>query len=169
MLNLQPDYLVKGSILQLSIQTLLSDGITGLILDLDNTIMKPKSALFEADILEWLAEAKRAGLKMIIVTNNKNEKYLSSFDQALSELDLPMIIKAKKPRRTKLKEALKILDLPAEQVCVVGDRVLTDVWGGNRIKCKTAFVRPLLGKEEILLFRFLRKIEKLFLHPAHWG
>jgi|688.fasta_scaffold01786_28 HAD superfamily phosphatase (TIGR01668 family) len=168
MLNLQPDYLVKGSILKLSIQTLLSDGIRGLILDLDNTIMKPKAALFEADILEWLAEAKRAGLKMIIVTNNKNEKYLSSFDKALAELDLPMIIKAKKPRRTKLNEALKILDLPAEQVCVIGDRVLTDVWGGNRIKCKTAFVRPLLGKEEILLFRFLRKIEKLFLHPSHW-
>ncbi len=168
MLNLKPTYYVDGTVDKLSIDTLIKDGVRGLILDLDNTVMRPRCGYFCEVVKPWLQEAQAKGLKLIIVTNNNNEEYLGSFNEALSEHNLKMFIKAKKPRPDKLLEAIKELDLPCEQICIVGDRVLTDVLGGCRVKTKTAFVQPLLGKDENLLFQILRKIEKLFLHPSHW-
>jgi uncharacterized protein len=168
MLNLSPTYLVQGTVEKLDIEQLVADGVKGLILDLDNTVMRPRSGAFCEIVGPWLQKAKAAGLKMIIVTNNNNEQYLSSLDLLLQNHELEMIIKAAKPRPEKLLQALKKLDLRPEQVCIVGDRVLTDVLGGIKIGSKTAFVRPLLGKKENLLFRLLRKLEKLCLSPSHW-
>lgn len=139
------------------------DGIKGLILDLDNTIMRPKSGYFCDEIQAWLAKAKELGLKIIIVTNNKNEIYLRSIEPLLKQYELPMIIKAEKPRRKNLKIAIEFLGFEPHEVCVVGDRVLTDVLGGIRLGTKTAFVAPLLGKAERKLFRALRRIEKMFM------
>ncbi len=168
MFNLKPDYFIKGNISLLDPELLVKDGIQGLILDLDNTIMRPKSGFFCQIAELWLSKAKAKNLKLIIVTNNKNEKYLNSLSQVLNQFELPIIIKARKPDPAKLLQALKQLDLPAGQVCIIGDRLLTDVLGGKNIGAKTAFVQPLLGQEENLLFRFLRKLEYLFLHPSFW-
>jgi HAD superfamily phosphatase (TIGR01668 family) len=168
MLNLKPTYFVNGTVDQLDLKKLKADGIKGLILDLDNTIMRPRKGIFCEIVAPWLQEAKVQGLKLIIVTNNTNEKYLSSLEELLGQLELPMIIKAGKPKPHKLEEALAKLNLPASQVCIVGDRVLTDVLGGERVSIKTALVEPLLGKEENPLFRLLRRIEKICLHPSYW-
>lgn len=168
MFNLKPDYFIKGNIASLDLDLLQEDNIQGLILDLDNTIMRPKSGFFCEVVRPWLQKAKCQGLKLIIVTNNKNEKYLSGLSPILNDLELPIIIKAAKPKPAKLLEALRQIDLPAEKVCIIGDRLLTDVLGGYNIGAKTAFVYPLLGKQENLLFRFLRKLEYLFLHFSYW-
>lgn len=168
MFPLKPNYYINGTVIELDFNTLINDGIQGLILDLDNTIMKPKAGYFCDKVLPWLKEAKSKGLKLIIVTNNINDEYLQKIAPVLQENNLPIISKARKPRRTKLREALKELDLPANNVCIVGDRVLTDVLGGYLLNMKTAFVKPLLGEEENILFRLLRALEeKLLQKPTN--
>lgn len=166
MLRLKPTYLPGGTVEKLNLQNMWTDGVRGLILDLDNTIMRPRSGEFCTVVLPWLKQAQQLGFKLIIVTNNTNEKYLNSIASTLDGLNLPMITKAGKPRRGKLREALEYLELPAAEVCVIGDRVLTDVWGGVRLSMKTAFVEPLLGEQENVAYRFLRKLEKTFLNES---
>ncbi|MDX1921070.1 MAG: YqeG family HAD IIIA-type phosphatase [Candidatus Caenarcaniphilales bacterium] len=163
MFPLKPTYYIDGTVEEIDLKLLSKDGIRGLILDLDNTIMRPRSGYFCDKVLPWLKEAKSLGLKIIIVTNNINDEYLRKIAPVLQENDLPIISKAKKPRKTKLKEALNQLALEPEAVCIVGDRVLTDVLGGYLLNMKTAFVKPLLGAEENPLFRILRAVEESLL------
>jgi HAD superfamily phosphatase (TIGR01668 family) len=57
-------------------------------------------------------------------------------------LDLPFTTSAGKPRRSPLRRVLAELDLPADQVALVGDRIFTDVLGGNRLGLFTVLVKP---------------------------
>jgi uncharacterized protein len=166
MLRFESTYLPAGTILKLNINDLLADGVGGLILDLDNTIMLPNSGEFSEEISNWIENALDKGLKIIIVTNNKDESYLDGVEATLNKYNIPLIIKAQKPRTKNLKKAIEYLNLPPEKICIVGDRVLTDIWGGINVKIKTAFVEPLLGKQENILFRALRRVEKVFLKTA---
>jgi len=166
---LQPDYLPDGTVDKLDLRQMKADGVNGLILDLDNTIMKPRSGQLSAEVSKWLQKAVELDFRLIIVTNNTNQTYLQSLTPLLQALKLPIICCAGKPRRGKLEEALSYLKLPPSEVCVVGDRVLTDVLGGARLSMKTAFVRPLLGEEENVIFKLLRKLEMLFLGVPEKG
>ncbi|MDJ0625728.1 MAG: YqeG family HAD IIIA-type phosphatase [Candidatus Caenarcaniphilales bacterium] len=167
MFPLEPTYFIDDTVENLDVNQLIADGVKGLILDLDNTIMRPRAGYFCDAVLPWLEKARGLGLKLIIVTNNKNDQYLKEVEPIIEQHQILMITKAKKPRRLKLREALEQIELPPQNVCIVGDRVLTDILGGRRLGMKTAFVRPLLGNEENRLFRFLRKIELLLLCKPH--
>ncbi|MDX1918321.1 MAG: YqeG family HAD IIIA-type phosphatase [Candidatus Caenarcaniphilales bacterium] len=167
MFCLKPDYLINGDLTGLNLVDLKAAGIKGLLLDLDNTIMLPYRAEWLPDIRRWIEQALDLGLKMIVVTNNKRCDYLKTVEPLLNLYGIKMIGQADKPRRKALKEALRMIDLPADSVCLIGDRVLTDIWGGARLGMKTALVRPLSGKSERKLYQFLRQIEYLCLHPNY--
>jgi HAD superfamily phosphatase (TIGR01668 family) len=51
---------------------------------------------------------------------------------------------ARKPSRRKLKKAAQAMNLPVEQVAMVGDRLFTDVLAGNRLGMFTILVEPML-------------------------
>ena len=53
---------------------------------------------------------------------------------------MPTVGMAGKPSRRGFLAALEILKLPASEVAVIGDRPLTDVWGGQRAGMKTILV-----------------------------
>jgi uncharacterized protein len=50
--------------------------------------------------------------------------------------------------------------LQAKEVVVIGDRPLTDVWGGQRAGMKTALVMPLKTQIESKLVIFARRLER---------
>ena len=47
----------------------------------------------------------------------------------------------------------------AEEACVIGDQILTDIIGGNRIKSITVLVEP-LGTKDLKITSFNRFLEK---------
>jgi hypothetical protein len=51
---------------------------------------------------------------------------------------------ARKPSRRKLKKAAEAMNLPVEQVAMVGDRLFTDVLAGNRLGMFTILVEPMV-------------------------
>lgn len=166
MLNLKPTYTVNGKLCQLSLDELKASGITAMILDLDNTLMVPGSAALQPEIEAWLIEAQKH-FKLIVLTNNTKKHYTDKAAQKLAQYQISVIASAAKPFTKKAKQALAELNCSVETVCLVGDRPLTDIWGGLRLGCQTALVEPLLGKDEILLFQILRKLERLSLAPSH--
>ncbi|SRR5579885_788432 len=156
---LTPDYLIDGDITDIPLERLKADGIAGLILDLDSTLVAPRSGELTEEVAGWLRKA-RSLFKMAIVSNNRREPYLQ---QVQSLVDMPTIGRAAKPRRRGFRQALEILQLQPQEVAVVGDRPLTDVLGGQRAHMKTVLVWPLKTMNEPAWKTFFRKLERRFI------
>jgi predicted HAD superfamily phosphohydrolase YqeG len=55
------------------------------------------------------------------------------------------------------------MGVTAEEAAVVGDQVMTDIWGGNRCGLPTILVEPLSGIEFIGTRLVSRNVERLIL------
>jgi HAD superfamily phosphatase (TIGR01668 family) len=154
---LRPTYLIDGDITDIDLDRLAADGVRGLILDLDSTVVAPHSGVLTDAVSSWLVQA-RSMFKLAIVSNNKRAPYL---EQVRSLLDMPTIGRAAKPRRGGFRQALEIMQLKPSEVAVVGDRPLTDVWGGQRAGMRTVLVWPLKTMTEPDWIIFFRKLERL--------
>src|SRR5699024_3737149 len=86
-----------------------------------------------------------AGLKGTIFSNNNEER-----DRIFSEpLNIPFIHKANKPLRYKFQRAQKLMGLEKDEVVVIGDQLLTDIFGGNSAGFYTILVLPIIQTDEI--------------------
>jgi uncharacterized protein len=156
----RPTYLIRGDVTDIDLDLLHSDGIRGLIFDLDSTLVAPRSGRLTEDVAGWLARAKDR-FKVAVVSNNARAPYL---ERVRNLLEMPVIGAAAKPRRRGFMEALEMFGLPAAQVAVIGDRPLTDVWGGQRAGMKTVLVWPLKSMNEPSWLTALRKLERYLLN-----
>lgn len=153
---LRPTYLIDGDITDIDLDQLKKDGLKGIILDLDSTLIAPKAGALTEEAAAWLNRA-RAHFKLAVVSNNRKADYV---EKVATLLAIPVIGEAGKPSRRALRKALKLLDVKAEEAVLIGDRPLTDVLGGNRAGMKTILVEPLKTMKEACLIRILRKIER---------
>lgn len=154
---LQPTYIYHSDITTVDLKRLKNDGIQGIILDLDSTIMAPRSGLIDERVSEWLTQAEKH-FKLAVVTNNKNEKYLK---KAANCLAMPLVGRAAKPSRKILFNVLDKLELAPENAVLIGDRPLTDILAGKRAGMKTCLVTPLSTMREHVVVQYLRKLERL--------
>ena len=67
---------------------------------------------------------------------------------------------AMKPLKRGFKKAQKELNLPNENIAVVGDQIFTDVIGANSSKMHSILVEP-LAEKDLWMTRFKRPIEEL--------
>jgi uncharacterized protein len=153
---LRPTYVINGDITDIDLDQLKRDGLKGIILDLDSTLIAPKAGVLTEEAAAWLNRA-RAHFKLAVVSNNTRADYV---EKVAAHLAIPVIGEAAKPSRRALRKALKLLDLKAEEAVLVGDRPLTDVLGGHRAGMKTILVEPLKSMKEAYLVRMIRKIER---------
>lgn len=128
---------------EITIQFLMENKIKALILDVDNTLIDYYKNLSE-EVIEWAKELQGQGIKMYILSNtNKKEKV----EMVANKLKLPYRLLAKKPSKRGFKAIQEILQIPPENIGVVGDQIFTDVVGGNRSKMFTILVDPVTDKD----------------------
>lgn len=58
---------------------------------------------------------------------------------------------------------MKLMDLAPESTIVVGDQMLTDVYGGNRLGLYTVLVLPISPEDEGIGTRINRRVERIAL------
>lgn len=138
--HLQPDLMLGGPILSLSSEILQQYQIQGLILDVDETLVPLRSTEASAELRQWVTQIRQV-VSLWLVSNNLSQTRISSIAKSL---DLPYILAARKPSRRKLKKAAAAMNLPVEQVAMVGDRLFTDVLAGNRLGMFTILVEPMV-------------------------
>jgi HAD superfamily phosphatase (TIGR01668 family) len=80
-----------------------------------------------------------------------------------SPLHIPYIHAARKPAAKAFRKALGLLGLAAEHTVVIGDQMLTDVLGGNRMGLYTILVTPISPGDEGMMTRVNRRIERFAL------
>jgi HAD superfamily phosphatase (TIGR01668 family) len=118
--------------------------VRGLILDLDNTLTRWEDDKVAPGIHDWIGALKEAGIRMVILSNGLREKQ----DTVSRALDLPLVrAPLPKPFAVGFAKALKVIGLPREEVAMVGDIVVTDIWGANRLGIRTMLVEPLSPRD----------------------
>ncbi|MGE6488357.1 YqeG family HAD IIIA-type phosphatase [Paenisporosarcina sp. NPDC076898] len=149
-----PSEFVK-SVFDISPERLLDKGIRGIITDLDNTLVEWDRPDATPKLVNWLKSMKDAGIQVTIVSNNSEMRVKSFADP----LGIPFIYKARKPMGKAFRKALQLMDVKREEVVVIGDQLLTDVVGGNRIRLHTILVLP-VAKSDGFFTRFNRLVER---------
>jgi len=152
--NFIPSQFVK-SVFQITPQELKEKGIKGIITDLDNTLVEWDRPDATPQLIEWFAGMQQAGIQVTIVSNN-NELRVKSF---ADPMQIPFIYKARKPFRKAFLSGLRLMGLKSNEVVVIGDQLLTDVLGGNRLKLHTILVIP-VAKSDGFFTRFNRLVER---------
>ncbi|MBO9129566.1 YqeG family HAD IIIA-type phosphatase [Bacillus sp. 165] len=130
-------------------------GVKGIITDLDNTLIEWDRANATPELEEWFRTIKESGIQVTVVSNN-NERRVKAF---CDPLGIPFIHSARKPMTRAFKQALNSMNYTEEEVVVIGDQLLTDVLGGNRLGLHTILVVP-VAQSDGFMTRFNRKIER---------
>lgn len=154
---LQPDLILEGSILCLTPDVLQQHQIKGLVLDVDETLVPFKMTEASPALQQWIAQTKEI-VEMWLVSNNTSDTRIGNIARSLN---LPYIYGAVKPSRRKLKQALAAMNLPVDQVAMVGDRLFTDVLVGNRLGMFTILVEPFANPGEAVRSHPIRNFEVL--------
>ena len=133
-----PDVYQK-SIYTINYDALYSRGIRCLLIDLDNniapiTIKEPNKKI--KDLFEKL---KGKGFKIIIFSNSRRNR-VKPFKEGL---DIDCCANAKKPFKKKYLKVLNEYNLDVNNVACIGDQLLTDIKGGNKMGITTILVNPI--------------------------
>ncbi|MBE9136311.1 YqeG family HAD IIIA-type phosphatase [Nodosilinea sp. LEGE 07088] len=153
---LQPDLVLGGNVLHVSPALLSQHNLKGLILDVDDTLVPLRQAETNPDLTQWMSQMK-AVATIWLVSNNINAHRISRIADLLG---VPYLTSAGKPSGRKLKLALAAMNLPANQVAMVGDRLFTDVLAGNRMGLFTILVEPMPGLDQVARTSPVRLLEE---------
>lgn len=154
---LQPDLILEASVLSLTPDILQQYGLKGLVLDVDETLVPITATEASAELRQWV-ERTRQVVALWLVSNNLSDTRIGGIARSLN---LPYILGAIKPSRRKLRQAAVAMNLPVEQVAMVGDRLFTDVLAGNRLGMYTILVEPIVSPGEAVRSHPVRSFEVL--------
>lgn len=118
---------------------LTARGIRGVLLDLDNTLAPWRSQQIFHGVEAWIAGVRDAGLYACIVTNASNAGRVRPVAETLG---IPWVTRALKPFAGGFRRGMAALGTTPDTTAMVGDMLLTDILGGNRLGCYTVLVDP---------------------------
>lgn len=137
---LQPDLALGGSVLELTPDLIAQHHLKGLILDVDETLVPFKQSQPFEEVRQWLQQVQTLAT-VVLVSNNLSHSRISRIADTLG---VPFYTGAGKPSRRKLRQAVALMQLPNHEIAMVGDRLFTDVLGGNRLGLFTVLVEPMV-------------------------
>ena len=148
-----------NKIVDIEVNFFIENNIKAVLLDIDNTILDKRHNMVQG-LEEWVKTLKENNIKICILSNTNKKKKAQNLSD---KLEVPFIYFAKKPLKFGFKKAKKILEIEDNKtIAVIGDQVLTDVFGANRCKMYSILVKP-LKKEDIFVTKINRLIEKQIL------
>ena len=113
-------------------------GIGGIILDVDNTIKRPFSNITEKN-KRWIESIKNEF--RIAFLSNGNSRIVKEYSK---KIGVEYINFAKKPRKEDfISVCYNVMGLNPENVLVIGNNRITDIFGGNRSGTISAKVKGL--------------------------
>lgn len=154
--NIIPDDYVS-SIFDIDYNKLYSNGKRLILTDLDNTLISYKATEPTDELYKWKSELEGMGFEIIIVSNS-GKKRVKHFANMLG---IKYVNLSTKPLKRGFKKALKIASTKykKEEVVVLGDQLLTDVYGAKRMKFSMVLVKAIDNKTERLVTKHNRKNE----------
>lgn len=140
---------------------LYQKGYRVILTDLDNTLITYEESKITDKILKKLDSLEKIGFELFIVSNNHQIR----IDAFLEGTSYSGIGQARKPLTSGIKKALKLSEREyfLDEIVIIGDQLMTDVYGANRYGAYSVLVNPIKRKTEKWYTRFNRKIESKML------
>ena len=113
-------------------------GVRGVITDLDDTLAPRNVFIPDEEVTEWVKGLTEAGIKICIVSNNHKKRT----EDYATPLALPCFYEALKPSKKAIFKALDLLELPKNEVVLLGDQLFTDMTGAKRCGIRGILVDP---------------------------
>lgn len=150
--------LYLNNILEVKENIIKEKNIKAVLIDIDNTVMYYDRNLL-VGLEEWADELKKLGVKLCVLSNSNHKDKAEKVSRALN---IPYIYFAKKPFKSGFRRAIKLLDEKPQNVAMVGDQILTDVLGANRMKMFSILTKP-LEERDIWVTKVKRPLEQLII------
>ena len=113
-----------------------------LLCDLDYTLAPRSVSRPDSALRAWLADCGRAGVTVMILSNNRSPARVEAF---CGQLGIRYVGHAGKPGRRGYREAMALAGAAPEHTAMLGDKLLTDVLGAKRSGVLALMVEPLGG------------------------
>jgi len=149
-----PDMYQK-SIYTIDYDKLFLDGIKCLLFDLDNTCIPYVEKVPSQKLISHIERLKNMGFKVIIFSNAPRKR-VEPFKNAMQ---IDACANACKPRKAKFLKVMKMFNLDLSEVAIIGDQLMTDIYGGNKVGIKTVLVNP-MSNDDFITTKILRIIER---------
>lgn len=138
-------HLKKHRVTEIPFRDLHGCGIRAVIFDKDNTLTKPYVLAFPADIEATVRECQDLfGKERVVIFSNSvgssDDRGALEAEAIQRELGIDVVRHEQKKPRGFSEVANMWPDLNPESILVVGDRFLTDIYGGNLFGMCTAHV-----------------------------
>lgn len=135
---------------------LYEEGLRIILTDLDNTLISYEETKPTQKILEKIKELESIGFEVILISNNKPNRIKEFCDGT----DLIGFANARKPLGIGFKKALHATTLKDKsKTVIIGDQLMTDIFGANRFGTKSILVNPLKKKTEKWYTKMNRQVE----------
>lgn len=152
-----PDMYQK-SVYSINYEILKNAGIKIILFDLDNTITPLHSLNPSKKIKELFDDIKEMGIRPVIISNAKKKRV----EPFKNELMVDASYRSLKPFKWKYKKILKVYDVKPSEVAAVGDQLITDVWGANKMEITSILVNP-MSSEDLTSTKFNRFFERIII------
>ncbi len=144
---------IAKSVTEIDPAQLKEQGIQGVILDLDNTLVKWAQEDLSEEVTAWVQSLRDNNLKFCLLSNSVISKRV---DRVAEKFGCINIRKARKPSRDGFNRAMKAMSSAAQTTAIIGDQMFTDIWGGNRVGIYTIMVQP-MSKGEFIYTRYVSR------------
>ncbi|MBR1884346.1 MAG: YqeG family HAD IIIA-type phosphatase [Clostridia bacterium] len=145
MIELYKPDMYKKDIYSIDYKKLKSFGIKCILFDLDNTLVPYYRKNPSRKLKDFIERLKDMGFKVIIFSNS-NKKRVSPFKKML-EVDCSA--SSRKPSEKKFRKVLTEYKYQESEVAIIGDQIITDIFGGNRVGIFSVLVNPISKEEPI--------------------
>lgn len=147
-----------ASIFYIDLDQMKQKGIKGLIIDIDNTLVEWGEKTADRRLLDWFQLLEEKGFRACILSNNTKDRVVTFTER----IRVPAVYRAGKPRKRAFGRAMKMMGTCSSNTAVIGDQILTDIFGGNRMGLYTILVVP-VGSREFITTKIMRRIERRIL------
>lgn len=150
-----PDIYQK-SIYSINYESLKNAGIKIVLFDLDNTLVPINAKEPSKKLLDLFEDIKKIGLKPVIMSNS-GQKRVAPFKEGLF---VDAACKSMKPLKSKYRKILTVYNVKPSEIAAVGDQLLTDVFGANRMNMTSILVNQISTNDffKTKINRFFEKI-----------
>lgn len=143
------------NIYEINYKKLKKMGIKCLVFDLDNTLGLIENKECPKETKRLLNKIKKDFV--ILISSNNNNKRLAPY---LIDLEVDGVAWSLKPSTRGLKRIKRKYGFNKNEMCMIGDQIVTDVFSGNRFGVTTVLVDP-LGKKDLKITALNRVIENM--------
>ena len=138
-------HIYESSIYKVDYNRLYKNNIKVILFDLDNTIIPANECDISDNEIKLFDSIKKIGIKPVIFSNSPKGRIKKVADK----LNVDFVYLACKPLSFKFKRFLRKYKLNKNEVAIIGDQLLTDIKGGNKVGIKTILVNPISDYDSV--------------------